>query len=206
MLYLLELFDNSSARNPIELNLICQFNNRDNFWAIFAGINRYKFTKVMPIVGHTYLRKILMPRDKNLIEYQITDLNEGTNEQFDFQCNPSERKVALTSFQTSNIFTGLEWWNKTGSSPFPIRYEVEVSNLMYGQHSQLRNNGGGDTTSGMDISYNPFNGLIPNQDGYAQEYPVAFAKVSLDDASDICKYAISKGVCKIGPCLEQFSK
>src|ERR687887_1918668 len=57
MLYLLELFDRSSANNhtPIELNLICQFNDQDNFWAIFAGVNRYKFTEVVPIVSHCYL-------------------------------------------------------------------------------------------------------------------------------------------------------
>jgi len=55
MLYLLELFDSGATDDnysPIELNLICQFNEYDNFWAIFEGINRYKFTKVIPIIGH----------------------------------------------------------------------------------------------------------------------------------------------------------
>lgn len=58
MLYLLELFDSGAIDNihrAIELNLICQFNEYDNFWAIFAGVNRYKFNKVLPVVGHSYL-------------------------------------------------------------------------------------------------------------------------------------------------------
>lgn len=40
MLYLLELFDSGATASnnfPIELNLICQFNEFDHFWAIFAG-------------------------------------------------------------------------------------------------------------------------------------------------------------------------
>src|SRR5918993_5928779 len=49
-------------------NLICQFNEYDNFWAIFAGVNRYKFTKVVPIVGHSYLREIILHKPNNSIE------------------------------------------------------------------------------------------------------------------------------------------
>lgn len=55
ILYLLELFDSGvDDNNPraIELNLIYQMNGYDNFWAIFARVNRYKFTKVLPAVGH----------------------------------------------------------------------------------------------------------------------------------------------------------
>jgi hypothetical protein len=65
MLYLLELFDRSTANNhiPVELNLICQFNEQDNFWAIFAGVNRDKFTKAVPIVGHCYLREIILYKE-----------------------------------------------------------------------------------------------------------------------------------------------
>jgi hypothetical protein len=50
MLYLLELFDSGATNNnnhsPIELNLICQFNEYDNFWAIFAGVCSYKQREV----------------------------------------------------------------------------------------------------------------------------------------------------------------
>jgi hypothetical protein len=37
------------------------------------------------------------------------------------------------SFQGLNQFTGIEWWNKDGNSPFPIRYKIEFSNLRYAQ-------------------------------------------------------------------------
>ena len=47
MLYLLELFDSGATASnnfPIELNLICQFYEFDHFWAIFAGVNKCRFT------------------------------------------------------------------------------------------------------------------------------------------------------------------
>src|SRR5437868_9072083 len=59
MIYLLEFFD-KATQAPVELDLICQFNNMDNFWAIFRGSNRYKFTKILPVVGHSYHREIIM--------------------------------------------------------------------------------------------------------------------------------------------------
>ena len=31
---------------PLELNLICQFDNQNYFEAIFGGVNRYRFKKV----------------------------------------------------------------------------------------------------------------------------------------------------------------
>jgi len=82
MLYLLELFDSGATNNnnnhsPIELNLICQFNQYDNFWAIFARVNRYKFTKVIPLVGHSYLREIVLHKHQNSIEYRLTDLDSN---------------------------------------------------------------------------------------------------------------------------------
>ena len=86
MLYLLELFDN---RIPVELNLICQYNDRDNFWAIFRGVNRYKFTKVLPQVGHSYARRIVMDRGSKSIHYSVTDSKTGENESFDFQATGS---------------------------------------------------------------------------------------------------------------------
>jgi hypothetical protein len=35
-------------------------------------------------------------------------------------------------FEAQNHFTGIEWWNKIGNFPYPIRYHVEISQLMYG--------------------------------------------------------------------------
>jgi hypothetical protein len=87
---------------------------------------------VVPIVGHSYLREIILHKHDNSIKYSLTDLN-GTNviEQFVSQLNKAESRNM--SFQGSNQFTGIEWWNKDGNSPFPIRYEIEFSNLRYGQ-------------------------------------------------------------------------
>ncbi len=48
MLYLLESFDSGTTASnnfPIELNLICQFNEFDHFWAIFAGVNKYRLLR-----------------------------------------------------------------------------------------------------------------------------------------------------------------
>lgn len=149
MLYLLELFDN---KTPIELNLICQFNDKDNFWAIFHGVNRYKFTKVLPKVGHSYLRKIVMDRKAKSIHYSVTDSNTGETESHDFSVDEP------LGFAGSNHFTGLEWWNKAGSSPFPARYKVEISNLQYGVQGE----------------YKPYDRLVPNGDGTGASYPVSF--------------------------------
>jgi len=192
MLYLLELFDDSSRQIPIELNLICQFNDRDNFWAIFGGVNRYKFTKILPIVGHVYQRRIVMQTRKNLIEYNVTDITDGATEQFNFQY-PANMELE-TSFQASNNFTGVEWWNKIGNSPFPIRYEVKITNLTYGQYSVYEDNKGA-------ISYSPFHAFIPNQDGHAPEYPVDFSNIGLD-SDGCCTYLLTSGVCRTGPNLE----
>ena len=62
MLYLLELFDKQNI--AIELNLICQFDNQNYFEAIFNGVNRYRFKELLPIVGHSYLRQIIMNSQK----------------------------------------------------------------------------------------------------------------------------------------------
>ena len=46
MFYLLELVDSGATASnnfPIELNLICQLNEFDHFWAIFAGVYKYRF-------------------------------------------------------------------------------------------------------------------------------------------------------------------
>ncbi len=126
MLYLLKLFDSATTSTnplPIDLNLICQFNEYDNFWAIFAGVNRYRFTNVLPIVGHSYLRQIIiLHKYDNAIEYRVMDLNDrDAIERFVFELNNSENRSI--SFQGFNQSTGIEWWNKMETfSFFPIRY------------------------------------------------------------------------------------
>src|SRR5918911_5337383 len=127
MLYLLEMFDGQN-KNAVELNLICQFNDRDNFWAIFKGVNRYKFTKVLPSIGHSYLRQIIMHKNRNLIEYRVSDLEDKNTEYYDFRIDDDQN---LLSYEGSAHFTGVEWWNKVGNSPFPTRYKIEISNLKF---------------------------------------------------------------------------
>jgi hypothetical protein len=200
MLYLLELFDSSIANNrtSIELNLICQFNDQDNFWAIFAGVNRYKFTKVVPIVGHSYLREIILHRYDNSIEYRVTDLEDNNNnnnnnaiEHFTFQLGKAKSTTKL--FQGSSQFTGIEWWNKAGNSPFPIRYEIEFSNLRYAQATAVDSDG----KNIERVTFRPYDALVPNKDGNAKEYPVSFGSADIKDDGCI-HYTVTTGSCKTG--------
>lgn len=178
MLYLLELFDKNTEA-PVELDLICQFNNRDNFWAIFRGVNRYKFSRVLPVVGHSYLREIIMKRKKKSIEYSLTDLSTEQNETFSFDVSSHKG----FSYKGGNHFTGIEWWNKAdgGNSPFPVRYIVEVSNLCFSR-----------TEDDTPPVYNPYNMLTPNRDGVGGvEYPVSFESPTARDGN--IRYTITSG-------------
>ena len=180
MLYLLELFN---IRNiPIELNLICQFDNQDYFEAIFQGINRYRFKKVLPVVGHSYLRIIMMYNKNRLIRYSLTDQANADTEIFDF---PLDRMNF--EFIGGNQFTGIEWWNKAGNFPYSIRYNVEVSQLMFGFSDKS------DTES---ITFVPHNSLIPNNDNSGEAYPVSFRNVMLKDGC-VC-YSVEPGNCNNG--------
>lgn len=198
MLYLLELFDSGATddnHRPIELNLICQFNECDNFWAIFAGVNRYKFTSVLPIVGHSYLREIILQKYDNSIEYRVMDLNDSNRtERFVFHLNKAESRTM--SFQGLNQFTGIEWWNKDGNSTFPIRYEIEFSNLRYAQ----KPGGAAEFDKEKNIermTLKSYDELVPNKDrDYAKEYPVSFNGADIQDGC-IC-YAVTTGSCKTG--------
>jgi hypothetical protein len=180
MLYLLEMFDGQN-KIPVELNLICQFNDRNNFWAIFKGINRYKFTKVLPSVGHSYLRRIIMNKSSNLIEYCITDIKEENTECYDFKTDDSQGLC----YEGSAHFTGVEWWNKVGNSPFSIRYKIEVSDLKFGQ------------LDFGQLIYRPYDSLLPNKGGYALEYPISFGRPSVKDNGCI-RYTLMSGTSNAG--------
>jgi hypothetical protein len=93
MLYLLELFSNQNI--AIELNLICQFDDQNYFEAIFNGVNRYRFKEVLPVVGHSYLRQLIMNSQKECINYLLEDRNTNQAERFDLQLNMGEH---LSSF------------------------------------------------------------------------------------------------------------
>lgn len=174
MLYLLEVFDRRSSV-PVELNLICQFNDRDNFWTIFGGVNRYKFTKVMPIVGHSYLRQIIMRKESRSVEYSVMDRGTGEVENFVFSIEGG------FAYHGASHFTGIEWWNKAGSSPFPVRYKVEVSGLMYGL-----------CDNNSAITYWPYSALAPNSDKNIARYPVSFENPMVKDGC-IC-YTVADGM------------
>ncbi len=183
MLYLLELF-NKQNNIAIELNLICQFDNQNYFEAIFNGVNRFRFKEVLPIPGHSYLRQIIMNSQNECISYIIEDRNTKQTERFDLYLNFGGQFV----FEASNLFTGIEWWNKIGNFPYPIRYEVEVSQLMYG----LSDN----PSDPESIIYCPINTLIPNSEGSSVQYPVFFHNPRVE--SDCICYGVKSGNCKTG--------
>ena len=124
MLYLLELFNKQHI--PAELNLICSFNDDGKFHAIFEGVNKYEF-KIKPTIGHSYLRQIILEPSKQRIAYHLRDENSSQTDSFFFGVDENS-----FDFSISKHFTGLEWHNRVGNVPFPIRYEVEISHISYG--------------------------------------------------------------------------
>jgi len=183
MLYLLEIFNKQNI--PAELNLICQFDNQDYFEAIFNGVNRYRFKEVLPILGHSYLRQIIMNSQKQSISYLLEDRNTKQTERFDLSLLKIGEEFV---FEGQNHFTGIEWWNKIGNFPYPMRYHVEISQLMYG----LSDN----PSDPESIIYGPYNTLIPNSEGSSKQYPISFHNARIVDGC-IC-YDIKSGSCKGG--------
>jgi hypothetical protein len=181
MLYLLEFFNKQNI--PSELNLICSFNNDGKFDAIFNGVNQYQFKQISPIVGHSYLRQIIMNSQKRSVSYILEDQNTKQTERFDLSVNPE------FVFEGQNHFTGIEWWNKMGNFPYSIRYQVEISQLMYG----IR-----DNPSDLDsIIYGPYRVLLPNSEGSGKQYPVSFHNARIKEDGCIC-YNVKSGNCKTG--------
>ena len=176
MLYLLEVFDRKGGV-PAELNLICQFNDRDNFWAIFSGVNRYKFTEVLPVVGHTYQRQIIFRKQSQSIEYVLTDRTAGHSEKFVL-------KASGIAFEGKSHFTGVEWWNKVASETFPVRYRVDISELMCG------------IAEGEGITYMPYDGFVPNKDNSAGSYAVSFVNPAINQG--YLSYGITDGMSRHG--------
>ncbi len=188
MLYLLELF-NKQQNIAIELNLICQFDNQNYFEAIFNGVNRYRFREVLPILGHSYLRQIIMNSQKECISYILEDRNTKQTERFDLPLN--RVRELLFAFEASNHFTGIEWWNRIGNFPYQIRYHVQVSQLMYGLSGN--NNNPSDPES---IVYVPYNTLIPTSEGSNLRYPISFYNPRIEFGC-IC-YNVKAGNCESG--------
>ena len=191
MLYLLELF-NKHRNIAIELNLICQFDNQNYFEAIFNGVNRYRFKEVLPILGHSYLRQIIINSQKGCISYLLEDRNTKQTESFHLPSNIADE----FAFEASNLFTGIEWWNKIGNFPYRIRYHVQISQLMYG----LLDN----PTDSESIVYVPYNALTPNSEGSNLQYPISFHNPRIESGC-IC-YNVKSGNCESGMKYISFAK
>jgi hypothetical protein len=184
MLYLLELFTKQD-NIAIELNLICQFDNQNYFEAIFNGVNRYRFKEVLPILGHSYLRLIIMNLKKECISYILEDIKTQRAERFDLFMNTIG---GFVFDEASNLFTGIEWWNRIGNYPYLIRYKVEVSQLTCGFSDK--------SSDPEAITYYPINALIPNSEGSKVVYPVTFYNPRIESGC-IC-YDVKSGNCKSG--------
>jgi hypothetical protein len=91
-------------------------------------------------------------------------------------------------FEGQNHFTGIEWWNKIGNFPYPIRYHVEISQLMYGI--------GDNPSDSESIIFRPYTTLMPNSEGSSKQYPISFHNTRIEDGC-IC-YDIKSGSCKSG--------
>jgi hypothetical protein len=183
MLYLLEIFNNQDI--ALELNLICQFDGQDYFEAIFRGVNQYRFVHVLPVIGHTYNRQIFLDSKKQTIRYALTDKNNGQNEIYDL----SAKNVAGFNFQGSRQFTGIEWWNKMRNSPYPIKYEIEVSQLLFGRRD--------NSSDEYSTTFYPYSALLPNDDGSRASYPVSMQNLKIKDDGCI-SYHITSGRCSTG--------
>jgi len=173
MLYLLEIFNGQDT--PVELNLICSFNDDGRFHAIFGGVNRYEF-RIRPTIGHSYLRQIVMEPQRRSISYLLMDEASGQTDSF--------RIENLHDLTISRHFTGLEWHNRQGNFPHPIRYEVEISSLAYGVRD--------DPSDPQSVAYYPYNQLLPESEGLASKYPVSFHSFEVRHGFISYKIASSK--------------
>ncbi len=187
MLYLLEIFNIQNASS--ELNLICQFDDQNYFEAIFQGRNQYRFRHVIPMINHAYQRQIIMNQADGLISYLLTDKMTNQSEIFDLAIASNRfHKRSNFDFEASNHFTGIEWWNRIGDYPYPIRYNVEISQLLYGFSD--------DTSSDpSSIIFRAYDALIPNSDGIVKEYPITFVNPRINEGDGCICYGIVDGVC-----------
>lgn len=191
MLYLLEIFNTQNI--ACELNLICQFDGQNYFEAIFQGRNQYRFKQVLPILNHSYQRQIIMNRSDYIISYLLTDKTTNQSEIFNLPIGNNNNDSSYHNrfnrfdFAISKQFTGIEWWNKVGNFPYPIRFHVQVSQLLYGQKDAASE----DVSA---ILFRPYNALLSNSDGLATQYPISFANSRVKEDDGCICYDISDGV------------
>jgi len=165
MLYLLELFNRQNI--AVELNLICSFNNNGKFDAIFNGVNQYQFKNIQPLVGHSYMRQIIFNSERKSISYFLEDKTTQQVEEFNLRFSDNTN----FNFEIANQFTGIEWWNKIGNFSYPIRYQVEISQLIYG----IKQN----ANDSQSIIYLPYTSLIENSEENTFTYPISFYNTNI---------------------------
>lgn len=88
-------------------------------------------------------------------------------------------------FEGKNNFTGIEWWNIIGGFVYPVRFNIEISQLTFGICD--------DPENSESIIYRPYIILVPNTDGSNIQYPLLFQNVRMRDNS-IC-YSVVTGCC-----------
>jgi hypothetical protein len=84
-------------------------------------------------------------------------------------------------------FTGIEWWNKVDTYPYPIRYHAVVLLLRYAQNDLL-NKG--------KINYMPYKTVISDIDKQGKQYPISFQNPRIMD-NCIC-YDVNSGTTDTG--------
>jgi hypothetical protein len=50
-----------------------------HFTAVFNGTNRYTFKKILPQIGHSYLREIILDANNRIVTYRLRDLNSNVD-------------------------------------------------------------------------------------------------------------------------------
>ena len=198
MLYLLEFYIDKFNPIPVELNLTCSFKDDGKFIAIFGGQDQHTFEKIVPTVGHSYRRQVLIDPHKRLITYSLNDLQTTQSEAFRLTEEDIQNvENILQLYKISNVkeiefvgadhLTGLEWHNRSYDGVYPIRYQVEISMLQYGKP---------DSGDPLDVLYLPYNALISDKDERDKGYPVAFQDIKL--MSNCISYTIASGNCQNG--------
>jgi hypothetical protein len=189
MLYLLEFFLPGPTEKlvPAELNLTCSFNGNDKFFAYFGGQEQHEFD-IVPIVGHSYRRQILIDPGKRVINYSLSDLQAAQSmETFDLKTGEEEgvhnveniynvynlSSLEEIDFVGADHFTGLEWHNRKYDGPYAIRYQAEISMLQYGKPVPAEDP--------LHVLYSPYNVLKSVKDESEKEiaYPVEFQDIKL---------------------------
>jgi len=198
MLYLLEFYIDKVNQIPVELNLTCSSNGNIKFVAIFGGQDQSTFKNIVPTIGHSYRRQILIDPQKRLVNYNLADLQTGQSEIFKLEAEKIQNvenifqvypisDIKEIEFESADHFTGLEWHNRSYDGPYPIRYQVDITMLQYGKS---------DSADPGRVLYLPYNGLISGTDGQGKSYPVAFQDIKLMN-NCIC-YTIGSGNSKDG--------